>query len=521
MKQNRVTISQRRSGTKAGGTSLQLLRLLSFPLLLPLSLLSLMLLSSCSNHPRAADSAAASEIRDAIEAVLHGGQAEDAYDALLKLAGRYPDSALPSLSLARVALDLGRPNRARTYLKRAEALRGAAHSATASATNLDVAEISSELAYVEGRFGEAADYARRAVAAGGGDRSRLLLARSSAQSGDSATAVESYRAVLHTLDLNDYGAYATALQATGRADEALAVLGLRQQRHGYQPGQGVQESMLYSSMERPAYVAAAALMDVEYLRYHKGMPDAEVERNIQFALASLDPVDSLAEVDAAQQQATRLLLQGYAAFIDGRWQDAVLLLEPASDGVRHPFVDYLLLVAGLHLAPVRSGNEVPQQLNEYVKLEPLFVTFQPYYYHLWQALKRLTTGYSILTSRELLERAILLAPGSAAGVETRRELGRLIGLNAAEADLLLLGDEVEALSRAILTYRDPRLLETFLDSLSLRETEYTLGLMIALQRLATVGPLRDYLLDALSVAEGDLRQRLSLVLDVHGRDSER
>lgn len=484
-------------------------------------MLFLMLLNSCAVGRDADGYAPNAGVRAAIEAALDEPHPVDAYDALLQVHNRYPNSPLAALSLARVALDLGRPVRARAYLQRAKAHLDPVGGPRSAETELSVAEIRSKLAYVEGRFTAAADYARAALEAGGGERNHLVLARALAQSGEVVSAADAFGAVAHALELEDYGVYATALQASGRVDEALAVLHQRQRRHGYLAGQGAQESMLHTRAARPAHAAAAALMDVEYLRYHNRMPDSDAERNIASALASLDSLDFLAAAGADQKRVTRQLLQGYAAVVGGHWEDAVPSLEQAAATVRHPFVDYLLLVARLRSTAAVKDDRVPEELHHYTELEPFFTTFQPYYYHLWQLLKRLTAGYSILTSRELLEKTILLAPGSSAAAGTRRELGRLLGLSSGEADLLLLGEEIEAVARAILTYRDPRLLDTLLDALSLRETEYTVGVMIALQRLAVIGPLSDYLHEALASADGVLLERLQLVLDADGRTTNR
>lgn len=509
-------IVQSRTGADSGKTRSprRLCRLLLPPLLAAV----VALLGSCAGGSDAAGHARYREIRAAIEAAQEDRTPGDAYDALLQLHRRYPDSPLPALALARVALNLGRGDRARTYLELAQALHNASQALQMPETELNAAMISSELAYREGRFTAAAEYARLALEAGGGVESRLVLARALARSGDSASAVNAFEGVLDAFKLEDYGTYATALQATGSTDDALSVLALRQRRYGYLPGQGAQESMLHNHAERPAAAAAAALMDVEYLRYHNGLPDHHVLRNIDAALATLDT--HTAE-NPIEEPTERHLLQGYAAHVGARWRDARPLLEQASRSIHHPFVDYLVLVARLQTIAVTPGSGVPEELHAYAELEPLFASFQPYYYHLWQALKRFTAGYSILTARELLEKTILLAPGSTAAAETRGELGRLVGLDAAEADMLLLGDEIERLSQAVLAYRDPRLLDALLDALSLRETEYTVGAMIALQRLAAIGPLGDYLHDVFDAASGALRDRLHIILDATGRMNDR
>ncbi|TVR30597.1 MAG: hypothetical protein EA404_12285 [Spirochaetaceae bacterium] len=405
--------------------------------------------------------------------ILAHYSAESVYDALLELTQRAPANGCVALHLGRSALQQNHSRRAEIHLQHA-AEAGIGADCPGGPALLD--QSAGEAALAQGAYAAALRYADAAIRNGARDSALLLKARASVGLQQFDGAVESYRALLPQIPPQDWDAYVGALVSTGDLLAAVAVLGQRRLRFGYLPGQGTTESWLYQQLGEEALSVAAALLEIEYLRYHRLMPDEVVQQN-------LGRLRAVVEDPAALQ-----LLEAFGLFVDQRWDQAASRLLAIQPRLEHILVDYAMAVALL-----RSGRGEQDQLWAYTALEPAFIVFQAYYYHLWMILSAAAEGYSLLTARELLEHTILLSPGSAAAQQSRRELGRLLGLTAEQAELLLLGQELDALAQRAVHYGDPQLLDAVIESLQLPQSVYTVAATLTLTRLAGYPVVRDYL----------------------------
>ncbi|TVQ39133.1 MAG: hypothetical protein EA384_07670 [Spirochaetaceae bacterium] len=453
------------------------------------------LLAGCT----VSDSGRSHDIASAVEAIVSRSAGEESYDELLELGRRYPDNGCIAMYLGRTALQQGRHDRAEFHLRSADN-RGVGRGCPGGVALLSHSW--AELAIARGDYGEAVRHANAALAQGAADDALLVKAHAAMRLGDAAKAVASFASVVSDLSPADFDGYSAALMASGELTRASTLLEQRRQLFGYSPGQGVIESWLYQQLGDIGLSVASALMEIEHLRYHQPLSDADVFGSIERLRESLD--------DWAGPQ----LLRAYAFFVNGRWEQAAAGLQEIRSTVQHDMVDYLWLVSRL-----RSHRADNDDLGQYTALEAAFRWSQFYYYHLWRILGSAGDGYSILTARELLEHAVLLSPGSKAARASRIELGRLLGLSPAESKLLLLGEELDALARRAVAYRDPRLLDAIIESLQLPDTIYTLAAMLTLQRLAQFAPLRHYLVHAAAELEGTAADRLREVLGSY-RDSD-
>ena len=428
--------------------------------------------------------------------ILAHYSAEAVYDALLELAQRSPADGCVALHLGRSALQQNQSRRAEIHLQHA-AEAGVGADCPGGPALLD--QSAGEAALAQGAYAAALRYADAAISNGARESALLLRARAGVGLQRFDSAVDSYRALLPDIPPQDWDAYVGALVSTGDLLTAVAVLGQRRLRFGYVPGQGTAESWLYQQLGQEPLSVAAALLEIEYLRYHRLMPDAVVHRN----LGRLRAV--VADPTALQ------LLEAFRLFVDQRWDEAASGLRAIQPRLEHIFVDYATAVALL-----RSGRSDQDQLWAYTALEPAFILFQPYYYHLWMTLRAGAEGYSLLTARELLEHTILLSPGSAAAQESRRELGRLLGLTPEQAEQLLLGQELDALAQRVIDYRDPQLLDAVIESLQLPQSVYTVAATLTLTRLAAYPIVRDYLAAAATELDEPTARLLRIALG--GRD---
>ena len=434
------------------------------------------------------------------------------HDRLLALSLQDPRNPALLYELGRASFDMDRFGSARVYLDQARVQshgpirRVAAGPQLTAPVLADAERMLASIAVHRGDAEAAIVHATAALQGARSDDARLIRARAHLLSARYRDAIDDFRKVSVPLDQPDLDRLLVALRGVGDWAGALAVLDARSRRFGYRPGHGVEEAQLLQWNGRPDRAVAASLMEAEYLRYHRRLPDSQLLHGLRLLEVSLD---SSPEGSTAGE-----LLSGYRLFVREEWEAAAHRFGSLESRLEHPFVQYAALVSRF-----RSGLQT-DSLSAYAELEPIFYTTQFYYDQLWRMLRQQSRGYSVLTVRELLERTILLSPGSPAAMEARRELGRLLGLEAEAADLLLLGPELEAIVSAVRIYRDPRLLDTILDTLSISETVYTTAAIIALHAALDIEYVVDYLRSAARHRDPVVADRIRTVLAEASREPE-
>jgi hypothetical protein len=196
------------------------------------------------------------------------------------------------------------------------------------------------------------------------------------------------------------------------------------------------------------------------------------------------------------------LVASLKAFVHGDWKSVAEVPETC-------FGEYIMLAARLE-----SGSASAAQLERYILLEPALKSFQAYYYHLWRGMRKELRSYSAKAARPLLEKCAALAPASTMARESRRELGRLIGIGETAGEKLLVPAEIEAVFSRILAGAPFARLEPVMALLDTPDNDYQLSCMYALGKLSADPAMKAYIARRAETASGKLRERLSYVLSM-------
>ncbi len=424
--------------------------------------------------------------------------------ALVQLDQSHPHEFEVKFRLGELYLQLGDPQVAVAYLGQAASLgsRGGVPREQAKTAQLEYART----LILVGRPAEAA--AAVAPLAKRGDPAALLVqARASVQQGDAVGAVREFAAAWSTkgvvLDAVDYTLYAEALSSQKKYDEALKILRTGAQRFGYQPGTGYLESSLLEKLGKTIESILAAFKETEYQRTQGAITTAQIEKNLR-SLAVRSDVPDMVSVQA------QTLIRGLEAYLGSKWGEALSDFGRSIAASDDAFARYLVLSATFE-----NGRVTARGLGDYVALEPAFRTYPDFYYYLWKAMRKGPGSYTFDNAKGVLEKVILLAPRSEEGIESRVELGRLIGLGVDESKKLLIPPEVDAIYAQLLAGGDPgNVLGPVLGLLSIpKENIFTDGGALMLRSAAASVPaVRAYLTADKRSASGALEERLAQVL---------
>lgn len=465
-------------------------------------------------------------------------QGEELLAALLALDQEYPDRLMLKTNIGALYLAQGDASRAAPYLERGEGL--ALRSRDPHLGYLLYANLA-ELALRTERYRDSVDHATRALRLQPEDPLGAIFTRAKAHlaAGQGDTALRDFRAATQTLpqrrtmNPEDYCAYIGALVAAGELGEALDLYRERHRRFGFATGQGLEESALFERLGRIDEAILSAFMELEYGQAHGTLDRATLRRNI----AELS--DKLEEGAERPSSRTGSLLSALDRYADEDWPGASASLAELHGVPEHPFLELLRATVNLELlgatpaaqpassaglsaspgvqpaSPASPGGDAtdwPTALARYLALEELFDDLQSYYYHLWRGMRFAARGYSLAVAQPVLEKTILLGPASAQAVETRTELGRLLGLPPDQGRRLLLEPEIRAAAAAATAGREPSLIEPLVELVGLPDTIYGLQATFVLQEAAADPLVRTYLERRRLEASGRLRERLDALL---------
>ena len=427
----------------------------------------------------------------------------DRLTALIQLDQSHPRTFGVKLRLGELYLSFGQFDVGTVYLGEAYKLRGA-RGVTKDDARLASLEYARALILL-GRPSEAVPVVMADARAG--DAAALLVrARAYVQSGNTKGAVADFRAALAAKGAQPAGAdftlYAQALAAERQFADALAVLRDCEKSLGYQPGTGLLESSLLEKLGRAGESILAAFKETLYQQSQGGISSEQTDRN-------LTTLSGRADVTGVADPRVQALVRGLKSFLHGQWGDASAALTKGLGGLDDPFGRFLLLCCSLETDKVTAGA-----LADFVALEPRWRSYPDYYYHLWRAMKRGPGDYRLSNVRGVLEKTILLAPGSSEAQETRIEVGRLIGVEPVEAKDILLRPELDLVYARLAGGTDPaKVIPPVLRLLSIHhENLYTSDGVLMLTSAARLSAVRAFLLDQAAHATGPLKGRLSQLL---------
>ncbi len=426
------------------------------------------------------------------------------FSSLLLLDQKYPRQMALKVDIGRALLDAGELEQAAIYLKSGEAL--AVRSKDQRLKALLYAALA-EHAFRRGQYQETIDLATKALANPPHEPAGALLSRARAYqaTGKTQEALEDYTRGWSTdrsaMIPEDFRNYSTLLIEAGKYAEALEVYAEYQARFLYEPGIGLTESLLYEKLGRIEESIVAAFKELEYQRYRGGVPQALIQDNLAKLSRKLDDRQWNPE---GRGKALVGALQRYAR---GEWGEAARALEQPGPALDLRFGRYLLLSARLE-----TGQAAEADFREYGGLEPYLKSLPAYYYHLWRGMRHGSGGDLPAGARPVLEKCILLTPNTSFALESRRALGRLIGLAPAEGEKLLLGPELEAIGRQVAAGESLSRLQPVLELLATPDNEYQLLAVLMLKRLKAREQVRAFLLERARTATGRLKERLAFVV---------
>ncbi len=122
--------------------------------------------------------------------------------------------------------------------------------------------------------------------------------------------------------------------------------------------------------------------------------------------------------------------------------------------------------------------------------------------------------YNFQTAKAVVEKCILLANNTRFAVETRQELGRLLGLASDDGQKILLGPELDVIFNSIMAGKDITLLDPVIELIALPDNVYEMAAVLMLRQLQLRAPrVKSFLDQKKAAASGRLKDRLVMVLE--------
>jgi hypothetical protein len=449
------------------------------------------------------------EFRQRFDTIMDEQKGVELFNSLLALDQEFPDRLVLKVNIGGMLLAAGDLVKAEAYLKQGQKLcrRKLFRRGRDPETEYLLFTNLAELYLRKGEFTEGLRHAEQARDLGVEDRIGVFLTEAKCRLGlgEAEEALELFRSGWEEhreqFSREDLDIYAELLARREAWTELLQVFRHYEQTYGYQLGLGIHESAAHERLGRINEGILSAFKELEYQRY-LGLIDASVQAQRLRALE-----EKLADTSWNPDLQGGTLVQGLKAFAAGRWSEAHAALESVELDEEIPFYRYSVVASRLE-----SGQANLEDLVRYIDLEADFRELPGYYYHLWRGMKKNRGNYNLGTARRVMEKCILLAPKTEAALETRVELGRLVGLPGQEGSKILLGPELDAILDRLRRGSAASVLDPVMGLLSTAENAYQLAGMLMLRQALTIPAVRSYLEEKRSLAGGRLRERLDFIL---------
>ena len=173
-------------------------------------------------------------------------------------------------------------------------------------------------------------------------------------------------------------------------------------------------------------------------------------------------------------------LDGFRAYMDEDFDRASAIFDSLTPEVPLNYYTYLQMACRAN-----SSKTSRELVNAFGALEDKFPLFQGYYYYLWTSIRK-----NNLLSKEdqpLMEHCILSNPGSRFGIETKKALGKLYGLDNGEN--IMLPDELTVYLMRVRNGEKPEVLEPVAKLLEMKDNPFkdvALNLVPELKKLPGV-----------------------------------
>jgi Flp pilus assembly protein TadD len=430
---------------------------------------------------------------------IKGKTGQALFDELVRLDQAYPDKLSLKIDIGARLLSAGDIKNAKNYLDRGEKLVGLF---TAPKQKYVLFADQAELKLREGNYKEALAYANKALSASPKDELGVVFTKAKAESAlkDGAASLKDFdkgwQSLKTSMSAEDFQSYAAALVAAGRDSDAIEVLGEYQKTYPYDPGVGFLESGCYERLGDMSAAILCAYKDFEYGRASGLLSEAVLSDALDTALKKVDSKSS------SSRKELERLVACIKAFMRGTWNVSASI--PAKG-----FGEYIAVASKLE-----AGTASTSDLERYLVLEPSMRSFQAYYLHLWRGLRKDTRAYSVKTARPVLEKCIALAPSSSMALDSRKELGRLLGIGEIAGGKLLIPAEIDAIFADIIAGASFSRLDPVMTLLDTPDNDYQLACMYALGKVSSDPALKAYLAKRAKSSSGKLKERLTYILSM-------
>lgn len=177
-------------------------------------------------------------------------------------------------------------------------------------------------------------------------------------------------------------------------------------------------------------------------------------------------------------------LDGFRAYVNEDFDTASAVFDSITPEVHLNYYSYLQMACRAN-----SSKTSRELVNMFGALEDRFPLFQGYYYYLWTAIRK-----NNLLSKEdqpLMEQCILSNPSSRFGVETKKALGKLYGLD--DGENILLPDELTVYLMRIKNGEKPEVLEPVAKLLEMKDNPFKENAQLMVPELKKTAGVADWL----------------------------
>lgn len=242
-------------------------------------------------------------------------------------------------------------------------------------------------------------------------------------------------------------------------------------------------SVLGFGMQQAQYLEQAGYMTSALIATFSEMDRRRFVNQIQDVniLESLDEAQKNFENPSAPHMK---FLDGFRAYINEDFDTASEIFDSITPEVPLNYYAYLQLACRAN-----SSKTSQDIVNTFGALEEKFPLFQGYYYYLWTSIRK--NGLLSKEDQPLMEHCILSNPSSRFGVETKKALGQLYGLDNGEN--ILLPDELAVYLMRIRNGEKPDILEPVAKLLEMDDNPFKENAKLMVPELKKVSGVSDWL----------------------------
>lgn len=285
------------------------------------------------------------------------------------------------------------------------------------------------------------------------------------------------------LNESDYDNYLGLLARNGKWHDALRVYFSLINTRGFTTGDGLMISSLYEKTSEYDKSLSAAMFELYDLYIEKKITSDEIRAKAsELKTVIKNKLDSESYIMFLEQ------LDGYVGFINGRFADAYSVFRKYSLFNGDSFQRFFYYVSEF---TTQVDKIQVDEIARYVELESIFQSNQGYYFHLWNAMKRGEGSYTYNGIKDVLNKTLDVGKNSRYVSDTKKEIGRLLGIPENECDYVITRQNVLVILDSFLSTKNPVTLDPICGLLSITNNPYTDECISILREFRDKKALRD------------------------------